>query len=134
MKRLLCLLVLFVFIPVISFAEYPLSENEQNYVGAWTMYANNGKGSIYVLTIVFLDNMEVVQTSMTFKNGILVSNNKASGEWSGFTSDTIIFSLSGTDMSAMIKDDGYLYMYFFNDLSLCGIFSRCEDMTSTLGW
>ena len=134
MKRLLCLFVLLVFIPVISLAEYPLSENEQNYVGAWTMYANNGKGSIYVFTIVFLDNMEVVQTSMTFKNGILVSNNKASGEWSGFTSDTIIFSLAGTDMSAMIKDDGYLYMYYFNDLSLCGIFSRCEDMTSSLGW
>ena len=134
MNRLLCLLVLLVFVPVISFAEYPLSENEQNYVGSWTMYADNGKGTIYVFTIVFLDNMEVVQTSMTFKNGILVSNNKASGEWSGFTSDTIIFSLAGTDMSAMIKDDGYLYMYYFNDLSLCGIFSRCEDMTSTLGW
>lgn len=134
MKRLLCLLVLVLFIPVISSAEYPLSKNEQNYVGAWTMYANNGSGTIYVLTLVFLDNMEVAQTSMTFKNGTLVSNNKASGEWGGFTDETIIFTLAGTDMTAMIKDDGYLYMYFFNDLSLCGIFSRCDDMTSVLGW
>ena len=29
-----------------------------------------------ILLLVFLDNMEVVQTSMTFKNGTLVSNNK----------------------------------------------------------
>ena len=98
------------------------------------MYADNGKGKIYTMTIVFTDNMEVVQSSLTFQNGTLTSNNKASGEWCGFTDKTIVFTLAGTDMTAMIKDDGYLYLYFFKDLSLCGIYSKCEDMTSVLGW
>ncbi|MBO7711004.1 MAG: hypothetical protein J6S83_11090 [Lachnospiraceae bacterium] len=134
MKKLICLLCVLVLFPVVSFAEYPLSSNEQNYVGAWTMYADNGKGTIYAFMLTFLDSMEVVQISLTFKDGTLYSNNKASGEWCGFTDRTIIFSLASTDMSAMIRDDGYLYLYFFDDLSLCGVFSRCEDMTSKLGW
>ena len=130
---LILILVSSMFCPV-SFAEYPLSSNEQKYVGAWTMFANNGKGKTYVIVITFLDNLSVVQRSMIFTNGVLTSDNKASGEWSGFTDETIIFSLAGTDMAAMIKDNGYLYLYFFNDLSLCGIYSRCADMTSVLGW
>ena len=134
MKRFFCLLFVLCLLPVVSFAEYPLSSNEQNYVGSWAMYADNGKGTIYAFMITFLDSMEVVQVSNTFKNGTLTSNNKASGEWCGFTDKTIVLTLAGTDMSAMIKDDGYLYLYFFNDLSLCGIFSKCEDMTGVLGW
>lgn len=134
MKRFFCLLCVLILLPVVSLAEYPLSSNEQNYVGSWTMVADNGNGTIYAFMITFLDSMEVVQSSMTFKNGTLASNNKASGQWGGFTNKTIIFSLGGTDMSAMIKDDGYLYLYFFKDTTLCGIYSRCEDMTSKLGW
>ena len=134
MRKLVCLLCVLVFLPVVSFAEYPLSSNEQNFVGSWSMYADNGKGTIYAMMITFLDSMEVVQSSMIFKDGTLSSNNKASGQWGGFTNKTIIFTLAGTDMSAMIKDDGYLYLYFFKDTTLCGIYSRCEDMTSKLGW
>ena len=136
MKKIICLFLALsmVLFASVSFSEYPLSKNEQNYVGAWSMYANNGKGTIYVMTIAFLDSMEVVQNSMTFENGSLSSNNKASGEWCGFTDKTIIFSLAGNSMTAMIKDDGYLYLYFFDDLSLCGIYSKCEDMTGVLGW
>ena len=134
MKRFLCLILALVLLPVVSLAEFPLSSNEQNYVGAWTMYADNGKGTLYVFVITFLDNMTVVQRSMTFKNGELVTDNKASGEWSGFTDKTIIFTLADTDMAGMIKDDGYLYLFFFKDTTLCGIYSRCEDMTGVLGW
>jgi len=134
MKKLLCLLCVLCLLPVFSLAEYPLSSNEQNFVGSWTMYADNGKGTIYAFMITFLDSMEVVQVSNTFKDGTLASNNKASGEWCGFTDKTIVFTLAGRDMSAMIKDNGYLYLYFFKDMSLCGIYSRCEDMTSVLGW
>ena len=71
MKKLIAL-VLAVVISVsctASFAEM-LSENEKNYLGAWAMYADNGKGTLYVFTIVFTDNMQVVQKSMTFKNGV----------------------------------------------------------------
>lgn len=135
MKKLFALiLALSLFLPVISFAEYPLSQNEQNYVGSWSLYADNGKGTIYSFLLTFLDNMTVVQNSLTFKNGELSSNNKASGEWCGFTDKTIILSLAGTDMAAMIKDNGYLYLYFFKDNTLCGVYSRCEDMTSVMGW
>lgn len=134
MKKLLCLLCVLCFLPVCSLAEYPLSSNEQNFVGSWTMYADNGKGTIYAFMITFLDSMEVVQSSMTFQDGTLASNNKASGQWCGFTSKSIILSLAGNDMTAMIKDNGYLYLYFYKDMSLCGIYSRCEDMTSVLGW
>lgn len=134
MKRFFCLLFVLMMLPVFSLAEYPLSENEQDYVGSWVMYADNGNGKIYSIMITFLDSKEVFQSSMTFQNGTLYSNNKASGIWGGFTNKTIIFTLADVDMSAMIKDDGYLYVYFFKDLTLCGIFSRCEDMTSVLGW
>ena len=134
MKRFFCILFVIVLLPIVSLAEFPLSSNEQNYVGSWSMYADTGDGTIYAFLITFLDSMEVVQSSMTFKNGTLFSNNKASGEWCGFTSKTIVLTLAGTDMSAMIKDDGYLYLYFFKDSTLCGIYSRCEDMTSVLGW
>ena len=134
MNKLLCMLCVLCLFPVFSLAEYPLSSNEQNFVGSWTMYADNGKGTIYAFMITFLDSMEVVQVSNTFKDGTLASNNKASGEWCGFTDKTIVFTLAGRDMSAMIKDNGYLYLYFFKDMSLCGIYSRCEDMTSVLGW
>ncbi len=134
MKKLLCVLCVLCLLPVFSLAEYPLSSNEQNYVGSWSMYADNGKGTIYAFMITFLDSMEVVQSSLTFQDGTLASNNKASGEWCGFTSKSIILSLAGNDMTAMIKDNGYLYLYFYKDMSLCGIYSRCEDMTSVLGW
>ena len=135
MKKLLTvILILALAIPALTMAEYPLSSNEQNYVGSWTMCASGSRGTQYVFIITFLDNLEVVQRSMTFTNGKLTSDNKATGEWSGFTSESIIFSLAGTSMAAMIKDDGYLYMYFYDGLSLCGIYSRCEDMTKKLGW
>lgn len=135
MKKLLCLLLCVLFLlPSVSLSEFPLSSNEQNYVGAWSMYADNGKGTIYAMMITFLDSMKVVQVSTSFKNGTLSSNNKSSGEWCGFTSDTVILSLAGQNLTAMIKDNGYLYLYFLEDLSLCGVFSRCEDMTSVVGW
>lgn len=133
MKRFIALVLVFVLVCSVSYAEL-LSDNEKNFLGAWTMYADNGKGTVYVFTLVFMDNMQVVQKSMTFKDGELVKDNKASGEWSGFTDKTIIFTLAGTGMTAMIKDDGYLYMYFFDDLSMCGAFARCQDMTPVLGW
>lgn len=135
MRKLITLiLILAMFLPAAALAEYPLSKNEQNYVGSWNMYIDSGNGTVYVFIITFLDNMKVVQRSMVFTNGELTKDNKASGDWLGFTSETILFTLAGTEMTAMIKDDGYLYMYFFKDISLCGIYSRCENMVEKLGW
>ena len=137
MKRFVCffLAVLALFsVFSVSFAESTLSENEKNFVGAWSMYANNGKGKIYNISLTFLDNMTVVQKTLVFENGELTTDNKASGIWGGFTDKTIVFTLAGTDMTATIKEDGYLYMYFFKELKICGVFSKCEDMTSALGW
>jgi hypothetical protein len=63
----------------------------------------------------------------------LYADNKASGVWTGFTNTSIIFSLAKEDMIATIKDDGYLYLYFFDDVKLCGVYSKCEDMSSFIG-
>lgn len=130
---LLTIIIVFSITITNSSAE-ELSQNEKKYIGAWSMCADNGKGTIYYFFIVFMENMDVVQHSMVYKNGVLSSDNKASGIWSGFTDKTILFSLAGTGMTAMIKDDGYLYTYFYDDLKLCGVFSKCPDMTSALGW
>lgn len=137
MKRFVCLfLAAFVLFSVfsVSLAEYPLSKNEKNFVGVWSMVANDGKGSIYNFNLTLLDNLTAYQKSMIFENGELVTNNHASGEWCGFTDNTIVLTLADIDLTAMIKDNGYLYVYFYSDKSLCGIYSRCEDMTSVVGW
>jgi hypothetical protein len=126
--------IIFLSMTIVCSSAEELSQNEQNYIGAWSMCADNGKGTNYYFYIVFMDNMEVVQHSIVYKNGDISSDNKASGTWSGFTDKTIIFTLAGEGMTAMIKDDGYLYTYFFDDKSLCGVFSKCPDMTSALGW
>ena len=133
MKRIVTLiLILTLVLPAAALSE--LSEREQQYVGSWCMYADNGKGTVYAFIITFLDNMNVVQRSMVFDNGVLTSDNKASGEWGVFTDKTIIFTLARTDMTAMIKEDGYLYLYFFEDLKLCGVYSKCPDMSFAFGW
>lgn len=133
MKKLITvILVLALLLPAAACAE--LSEQEHEYIGSWSMYAENGKGKIYAFIITFLDNMTVVQRSMVFENGVLTSDNKASGDWGVFTDKTILLTLAGTDMTAMIKDNGYLYMYFLEGPKLCGVYSKCPDMTSALGW
>ena len=136
MKKLIAVtLILALLLPVFALAEEPpLTWNEKRFVGSWTMCATNSNGKQYVFIITFLDNLNVVQRSMVFNNGVLETDNKASGQWCGFTNDSIIFSLAGTDMTAKIKDDGYLYLFFFDDFDLCGIYSRCEDMTKKIGW
>lgn len=138
MKRLIAV-VLVIFVAVsctASYAEddYELSENEQQYVGAWSMYADNGKGTVYSFIITFLDNMTVVRRAMVFENGELIKDTKASGIWCGFTSNTIIFSLADNNMTATIKDDGFLYMFTMKDMELCGVFSRCREMSDKIVW
>ncbi|MBO7709895.1 MAG: hypothetical protein J6S83_05470 [Lachnospiraceae bacterium] len=136
MKKLISLFLAMAIVMTFAAAaaEVPLTENEQNYVGSWVMYANNGTGKIYVIIITFLDNMDVVQRSMAFTKGVLTTDNKASGIWGGITDKAIVLTLAGTDMTAMIRDNGYLYLYFYKDKTLCGIYSKCQDMTSVLGW
>ena len=105
MKKLITIiLILALLLPAAALADYQLSANEQNYVGAWTMYAHGNNGNLYVFIITFLDNLEVIQRAMTFKHGVLTADNKATGDWVEFTDRTIIFSLAGTDMTAMIKE------------------------------
>lgn len=136
MKKLISItLILALLLPAFALAEDPpLSRNEKQFVGSWTMCATSSSGKQYVFIITFLDNLTVVQRSMVFKDGDLETDNKASGEWCGFTTDSIIFTLAGTDMTAKIKEDGYLYLYFFDDFTFTGIYSRCEDMTKKIGW
>ena len=122
MKKLITLILILVLAAGAAAAE--LSETD----------AVGGKGTVYMFTTVFLDTGDVVQRSMVFEDGTITKDNKASGIWGSITHDAIIFSLAGTDMTAMIRDDGYLYMYYYKDKTLCGIFSRAEDMTAALGW
>lgn len=136
MKKLIAV-VLALFIAVSCIAacaegEYELTENEKNYVGAWSLYADVGSGKVYSFMLTFLDNMTVVRRAMVFKDGELVTDTKASGIWCGFTSETIIFSLAGVNMVATIKDDGFLYMTNTESRELSGVFSRCRDMSDKI--
>lgn len=112
--------------------DYELSENEQQYVGAWSMYADIGNGTVYSFMLTFLDNLTVVRRAMVFKDGELVTDTKATGIWCGFTSETVIFSLAETNMVATIKDDGFLYTTNTNTRELQGVFSRCRDMSDKI--
>ena len=134
MKRFICLFLVLVLLPVVSLSEFALSELEKSFVGSWYMFATNKSGKIYSYNLVFLDSMKVYHNTMTFENGLMATDHNSSGEWAEFVSDTIIFTLSGTNMCAKIRDNGYLYLYFFDDLKLCAIYTRCEDMTAVVGW
>lgn len=136
MKRLIAV-ILALLIAVFCVAscaeeEYELSENEKNYVGAWSLYADNGDGTVYSFILTFLDNMTVVRRAMVFKNGELVTDTKATGIWCGFTSETIIFSLAEINMMGIIKEDGFLYMINTKAGELQGVFSRCRDMSDKI--
>jgi len=135
MKKLLTvLLILALLLPAVTVAEdsHQLTETEKQFSGTWYMNVTNGKGSIYLFFITFLDNMKVVRRVMVYKDWELATDRKVDGDWFGFTDDSIAFSLAGTDMMATIKDDGYLYMYFLDDFTLCGIYAKCEDMTERI--
>ena len=135
MKRCIAvILVLAVVLSVsVSLAEFPPSEYEQKYIGSWSMYAVSRSGPIYFMVVTFLDNFTVIQRSMKFVDGELAIDNKAIGTWGEF-SDSILLTLAGTDMAATINDDGYMVMKFFKTMETCGIYSKCPDMTSALGW
>ena len=133
MKKLITLfLILALILPAAACAE--LSDLEQQYVGSWCMYAQSKSGTIYAFMIVFLDNSTVVRNAMVFENGALVSNNKSSSDWIGFSGGSVLLSLAGTDMAANIRDDGNLYLFFLEDMEFCGAYSRCPDMSPCLGW
>jgi len=134
MKKIAVLILVVVLFVSAAYAEDPLSEYEQQYVGAWSMYAVGSKGTVYTFVITFLDNMTVVQRSMTFENGELTTDNKASGIWGEFLGNSILLTLAGTDMAASINDDGYMVLRFFKNMESCGVYSKCQNMNSALGW
>ena len=126
MKKLLCLLVVLVLLPVVSFAD-DLTEDEKAYLGGWAMYADRGE-TIYHYTITFLDNYSVYLHTMTFSGGKLQSDNTSSGTWGGFGGG-IIFTLSGNDMQGHIDEDGVLFIAFFGHSTAAGSFLKCSDMS-----
>ena len=131
MKRVISLLLCLAIIslPVFSFSEETsLSENEKNYLGSWVMYMNKN-GKTYLYTITFFDDLTVILKTLSFTGSTLVSDNKSSGKWCGFTSGSIVLTLSGNDFAGMIRDDGFFGLYDFKTLKPSGFFSRCPDLS-----
>lgn len=129
MKRLLSVLICLVMIlsPVFSLAE-DLSESEQQYLGSWAMYMVEGK-TTYLFTITFFDDLQVVMKSLQFSGSTLVSDHKASGKWCGFTSNMIVLSLAGNDITGGIREDGLFGLYDFTTHEASGFFSRVPDLS-----
>lgn len=129
-KTLVVLICLFIVVlPVLSFSEeYGLSENEQNYIGAWVSYMVKDDVT-YFFVLTFFDDMKVVMKSLRFSGSTLIVDNKASGKWCGFLSGSIILTLADGEFYGIICNDGLLSLSDYKTQEAMGVFSRCPDLS-----
>ena len=126
MKRFL--LFTMALVTLISFASAELSDSEQQYLGAWVMYMKKGE-TTYLFTITFFEDRQVVLKTLSFSGSTLASDHKASGKWSGFTSNTIVLTLAGNDFTGTIYDDGLFGLFDYKTHEPYGYFSPCPDLS-----
>ena len=134
MKRFLCLLLVLLLVPAVVHSEddLPLSDFEQGFVGGWSMYASLSDGTVYHYTLTFTDDRSVYLRTLTVKDGDANYNSLSSGQWTQFTSESILLSLSGTNFAANITDD-VLKLVDYSSMTAWGMFARCPDMSSYIG-
>lgn len=136
MKKIVCILLVLLLVPVVVFSdEYlPLSDFEKTFVGGWTMYASMSSGTVYHYTLTFTEERSVFLRTLVIKDGKATQYNElSSGEWVEFLSNTILLSLSGKTFVSTITDDDVLKLIEYDTMKATGFYSRCPDMSYTIG-
>ena len=134
MKKILCVLLIVLLLPVVVLSEeyLPLNDFEKEFVGGWAMYAKSANGVVYHYSLTFTEDRSVYYRTFYVENGNTKYNTIASGLWTEFMSDTILLSLAGKNFVADFKDD-LLRLIEYDTMTLAGSFSRCPDLGYLIG-
>lgn len=129
MKKLMALILCFVLVSSVALAD--LSDSEKKYLGSWVMYMANDD-TTYLYTLSFFDDNNVTLKTMMFDGSTLTKDNKSSGQWVGFTQDTIMVSFGKNTFVGGINDDGLFTLLDFKTKDAMGMFAPCPDLSDRL--
>lgn len=129
MKKLMALILCFVLVSSVALAD--LSDSEKKYLGSWVMYMVNDD-TTYLYTLSFFDDNNVTLKTMMFDGSTLTKDNKSSGQWVGFTQDTIMISFGKNTFVGGINDDGLFTLLDFKTKDAMGMFAPCPDLSDRL--
>lgn len=129
MKKLMALILCFVLVSSVALAD--LSDSEKKYLGSWVMYMANDD-TTYLYTLSFFDDNNVTLKTMMFDGSTLTKDNKSSGQWVGFTQDTIMISFGKNTFVGGINDDGLFTLLDFKTKDAMGMFAPCPDLSDRL--
>ena len=129
MKKLMALILCFVLVSSVALAD--LSDSEKKYLGSWVMYMANDD-TTYLYTLSFFDDNNVTLKTMMFDGSTLTKDNKSSGQWVGFTQDTIMISFGKNTFVGGINDDGLFTLLDFKTKDTMGMFAPCPDLSDRL--
>ena len=129
MKKLMALILCFVLVSSVALAD--LSDSEKKYLGSWVMYMANDD-TTYLYTLSFFDDNNVTLKTMMFDGSTLTNDNKSTGQWVGFTQDTIMISFSKNTFVGGINDDGLFTLLDFKTKDAMGMFAPCPDLSDRL--
>lgn len=129
MKKLMALILCFVLVSSVAPAD--LSDSEKKYLGSWVMYMANDD-TTYLYTLSFFDDNNVTLKTMMFDGSTLTNDNKSTGQWVGFTQDTIMISFGKNTFVGGINDDGLFTLLDFKTKDAMGMFAPCPDLSDRL--
>lgn len=129
MKKLIVLVLCFVLASSAALAD--LSDSEKKYLGAWVMYMAKGD-TTYLYTLSFFDDNNVTLKTLTFDGSTLSTDHKSSGQWVGFTQDTIMLSFGKNTFVGGINDDGLFTLLDFETKEAWGFFAPCPDLSDRM--
>lgn len=129
MKKLMALILCFVLVSSVALAD--LSDSEKKYLGSWVMYMANDD-TTYLYTLSFFDDNNVTLKTMMFDGSTLTKDNKSSGQWVGFTQDTIMISFGKNTFVGGINDDGLFTLLDFKTKDAMGMFAPCPDLSDRM--
>ena len=129
MKKLMALILCFVLVSSVALAD--LSDSEKKYLGSWVMYMANDD-TTYLYTLSFFDDNNVTLKTMMFDGSTLTKDNKSSGQWVGFTQDTIMISFGKNTFVGGINDDGIFTLLDFKTNDAMGMFAPCPDLSDRM--
>ena len=129
MEKLMALILCFVLVSSVALAD--LSDSEKKYLGSWVMYMANDD-TTYLYTLSFFDDNNVTLKTMMFDGSTLTKDNKSSGQWVGFTQDTIMISFGKNTFVGGINDDGLFILLDFKTKDAMGMFAPCPDLSDRM--